>query len=176
MLFRSPSNNAGLLEQLDKIAEQIGTIIGADTSFIQDAIAGAQQGTTEGLKIAKEQLELTNNSLRKLQDRLNAFEQDVERLDELLQDAFSRIQQAQQDLLHTVRLLEDAAQNPEGSIKVLEAAVGLLNSSADAMQNMYAGLGRFQDFVDSDTVTNEINRLLDFRDKLENTKDRKSVV
>lgn len=166
-----PANNAGILDQLDKIAQQIGGIIGADTSFIQDAIKGVQQGTTEGLKLAKEQLELSNNSLRKLQDRLNAFEKDVERLDERMQDAFKRIQEAQQDLLHAVRLLEDAAQNPEGSIKALEAAVSLLNSSADAMQNMYDGLGRFQDFVDSDTVTNEINRLLDFRNKLENTKD-----
>lgn len=173
MLATNTLDNSALLKQLNELLDLVGT--GIDVQGIRDSIQSTidniQSGADNALTTAKTTLVSVNDSLLLLQTRINSLREDAKRLDARFKESFARLQQAQKDLLHSVRLLEDAAKNPEKAVALLETAKKLTTSSAEAMNSMYAALGRFQDFVDSDVVTNEINRLINFRDKLENAKE-----
>lgn len=170
-------NTKGALEATKKQVDDALALVNSGEELTPEQIAAieGQLKASQTLEKMRDDLIATNKTLKSIKDnnnkRVDKLADDLKALDKRLKKLSERVQEAQKDLLHAVRVLEDAAKNPETSIALLETAIKRINSAADSMKAMHDSLRKFQDFVDSDAVTKEINRLLDLQNNIQKTKD-----
>lgn len=104
----------------------------------------------------------------------NAIDQAVQQLQQLdkdLRDRFADIEQSKKEIDEKLQNLLEAAENPKLAIGALETMIERIDKSVSAIGSINKGLTDLQNFVNSDVLSNEIERIKDIQGNLTDTKE-----
>lgn len=160
---------ASLKEQMQKTTQVI--------NGIQAAIERGENPSSSLLTQLKSQLEATQQRITDTQNQWNqnsqqTIQQATEQLksfDQNLRDRFNELQASKTEIDEKLQKLLETAENPERTIEALETMVGRIDNGLTAIGSITSGLTDLQNFIHSDKLANEIEKIKTIQDSLSTT-------
>ncbi|MDV6378766.1 YhgE/Pip domain-containing protein, partial [Sporosarcina sp. GW1-11] len=177
---------AGKLTGSDKIAGLEQKFVALKTQLektnqvingIQAAIDKGEKPSLDLLNQLKSQLEATQQRIVDVRNQFdqnsqNALNQAIEQLksfDQGLRDRFNELQVSKTDIDEKLKTLLETAENPERTIEALETMVGRIDNGLSAIGSITSGLTDLQNFIHSDKLSSEIEKIKTIQGSLTST-------
>ncbi|MEK4027763.1 YhgE/Pip domain-containing protein [Pseudobacillus sp. FSL P4-0506] len=168
---------AGLEENFKSLQSQLQKA----QQIVDKALEMAEKGESPSLTILTQLEESLKTTQARIDEAIkkydvnskNALDQavsELQKIDKNMREKFNQLQNSQTTVDNKLANLLETAENPEKTIAVLERMVGRVDRGLTSIDSIQNGLQNVQDFIDSNTVTEEIERIKTIQDNLKNTK------
>ncbi|PIC62708.1 hypothetical protein CSV79_15630 [Sporosarcina sp. P13] len=144
---------------------------------IQTSIERGEKPSLDLLNQLKSQLQATQQRIIDARNQFdqnsqNALNQAIEQLksfDQGLRDRFNELQASKTEIDEKLKTLLETAENPQRTIEALETMVGRIDNGLSAIGSITSGLTDLQDFIHSDKLSSEIERIKTIQESLSST-------
>lgn len=184
-----------VISVLEAASKVIGKEIGLEQRFValkaqlektkqvitslQAVVGSGEKPSITALNQLKSQLETTQQRIRDVRNSFdansrNALKQAIEQLqtfDKGLRERFKDLQASKTEIDEKLKNLLVTAENPQRTIEALQTMVGRIDSGLSAIGSITSGLTDLQKFIDSDQLSNEIERIKTIQNCLSTTND-----
>lgn len=184
-----------VISVLEAASKVIGKEIGLEQRFValkaqlektkqvitslQAVVGSGEKPSITALNQLKSQLETTQQRIRDVRNSFdansrNALKQAIEQLqtfDKGLRERFKDLQASKTEIDEKLKNLLVTAENPQRTIEALQTMVGRIDSGLSAIGSITSGLTDLQKFIDSDQLSNEIERIKTIQNSLSTTND-----
>ncbi|BAQ09980.1 membrane protein [Bacillus sp. OxB-1] len=134
---------------------------------IQKAIENGENPSLNLLDDLQQQLESSHSKIEELKKKFGvdgklALEQAAKRLEDIDKDMrqkYEELQQSKATVDGKLESLLDSAQNPVRTIGALEKVVDRVDRGLSTVDSIQGGLRDIQEFVDSDTISDQVERI-----------------
>lgn len=141
---------------------------------VQAAIDKGEKPSLELLNQLKGQLETSGDRIADAQKQFDANSQQaiadaikqLETFDQSLRDRFNELQASKTDIDEKLAGLLETAENPELTIGALRTMVGRIDNGLAAIGSITSGLTDLENFMNSDKLSGEIERIKTVQDSL----------
>ena len=141
---------------------------------VQAAIDKGEKPSLELLNQLKGQLETSGDRIADAQKQFDANSQQaiadaikqLETFDQSLRDRFNELQASKTDIDEKLAGLLETAENPELTIGALRTMVGRIDNGLAAIGSITSGLTDLENFMNSDNLSGEIERIKTVQDSL----------
>lgn len=122
---------------------------------------------TIGNKFEEVQQSFDNRTQKALNDAIN----ELKKVDQGINDRFTELQQTESSIRESLSDIEEKVKNPERTISLINGVIDRVDTGIDQVDNINKSIQTIDEFIDSDFLTNEIDRILVIRDELKSTNE-----
>ena len=163
------------LEQLTAMKQSLELAQGVTAKANEGALNG-QEPNKDMLSELEKHLQTTQSLLNetgellkqsKVRDTITTTAEHLKDLKKQTEERIERVSNIQENMDQLVNQLRHSAENPESSINVLEKLLQRVNEGINDIDSIQNRLQNIQSFIDSDMITNEIERMKLIQERLQ---------
>lgn len=127
-------------------------------------------------KAAERITEIGQSVDNEMENTLNKVVDELKKINTVLSNKMTEIEKEETSIRESLGNLEEKLKNPEETISLINRIIDRIDGGIGQISTLNKGVQKIEQFIDSDIITDEIDRILVIRDELKNTNESISQV